>query len=381
MRLTRAGWGLTAAGANSVLIGYLFGITELFLLCAMCLTALVAALVYVSVVSPSLKAKRSTRPAKLRAGNKAQLLLELTNRRKRRTPILFATDTIAGEHSSKLTFGSIGPHSQIKVGYSIPTTKRGILSVGPLTTTIQDPLGLAKRKLKLESNSKFLVRPQLKELPAISASMGRLKRSRKRTRSSNHGDDDFYALRPYVIGDDLRKVHWRASARSEDLLVRQDKDIKLGAVTVVLDTQAASYTADGFERAVIAANSCAHAAFSGGDLVQFYTTDVTTPVVIDSTESLNSVEEQLGLIAPDPDSDVERILEPLSRKSVGGTLIVVAGNISPELARQVSHCRYRHRQVIVISCEANRSSGLAVIYDDSQPLESVWAKAMAVTAK
>ena len=59
--------------------------------------------------------------------------------------------------------------------------------------------------------------------------------------------DDFYALRPYVVGDDLRRIHWPSTARHDELLVRQQEQPWQGRTTVVLDVRRAAHDAASFE--------------------------------------------------------------------------------------------------------------------------------------
>ena len=75
---------------------------------------------------------------------------------------------------------------------------------------------------------------------------------------------EFHALRDYIEGDDLRQVHWRASARSENLKVREVEPDGLRRCTVALDDTTGEYSPEGFERAVsVAASAIASASRAG----------------------------------------------------------------------------------------------------------------------
>ena len=86
------------------------------------------------------------------------------------------------------------------------------------------------------------------------------------------GPGEFHSLREYVPGDEPRTIHWRASARSDELKVRQHTAEGLRRCTVVLDQQVpgdvddrtAEVHADAFERAVVAAASLVHSADRAG---------------------------------------------------------------------------------------------------------------------
>src|SRR5437660_8459465 len=83
---------------------------------------------------------------------------------------------------------------------------------------------------------------------------------------------DFFALREYEVGDDLRRVHWRSTARTGDLMLCQD-ELRHGEVaTVLVDTRAAAHDGDSFERALEVAASVTAALVAGGRRVRFLTT-------------------------------------------------------------------------------------------------------------
>src|SRR5438046_425881 len=56
--------------------------------------------------------------------------------------------------------------------------------------------------------------------------------------------EDFYALRAYEMGDDLRRVHWPSTARVDELMIRQNEMPWQGRATVLLDTRAQAHEGD-----------------------------------------------------------------------------------------------------------------------------------------
>ena len=91
--------------------------------------------------------------------------------------------------------------------------------------------------------------------------------------------DEFYALREYNLGDDLRRVHWPSSARHDELMVRQDEVPWHGRLTLLLDSRLAAATASPastpFDDLVSAAASISVASIGRGDQVRVLTTGVT----------------------------------------------------------------------------------------------------------
>src|SRR3546814_16616002 len=85
--------------------------------------------------------------------------------------------------------------------------------------------------------------------------------------------EDFYALRPYVVGDDLRRVHWPSSARHDELLIRQNELPWPGRTTVLLDVRKAAPNRDSLEVPVHVAATVVAATASRPDLVRLVPTN------------------------------------------------------------------------------------------------------------
>jgi uncharacterized protein (DUF58 family) len=158
-----------------------------------------------------------------------------------------------------------------EAAYELPTGRRGAISVGPLELIVGDHLGLAERRERLADTARFTVHPRIHPVLALPRSSTREARGRARPARAPRGDD-FFALREYEVGDDLRRVHWRSTARFGDLMLRQD-EVRFGEVaTVLLDTRARAHRGDSFERALEVAASVASALVEDGRRLRFVTT-------------------------------------------------------------------------------------------------------------
>ena len=106
--------------------------------------------------------------------------------------------------------------------YSIPTDRRGKLAVGPAVVSRADPAGLLRRSVA-HPNTTVWVHPRwglVRPLP-----VGFAKDLEGPTSdASPAGDVAFHAIRPYVIGDDPRHIHWMSSARTGEPMVRHYVD-------------------------------------------------------------------------------------------------------------------------------------------------------------
>lgn len=111
----------------------------------------------------------------------------------------------------------VAPGATVVVRFPIATTRRGWLSPPPVRISTRWPFGLFYAWSYLHSDARALVYP-MAETPAHPLP---LTPDDSRHRGSDPGDDDLRSLRAYQLGDPLRMVAWKASARTGDLHVRQ----------------------------------------------------------------------------------------------------------------------------------------------------------------
>jgi uncharacterized protein (DUF58 family) len=160
--------------------------------------------------------------------------------------------------------------------------------------------------------------------------------------------DDFYALRQYVVGDDLRKVHWPSTARRDELMVRQDELPWQGRVTVLLDVRRNAHTPESLELAVSAAASIVTASWKRHDLVRFITTDGTDFGFAAGTGHVEAIMEHLAVVQACAEGSLRGSLDSLAISGQTGALIVVAAAVTdPDLAL-LSTLRSRFGQALVV---------------------------------
>ena len=383
MRPTRAGIGLIIATVASIVAGRILGLLELFVLAAMGGMALLLAALYTATVKLDLGVGRTASPARLRAGAPARIDLVLQNKARRRTPLIQAHDSVQGSRGAALLLAPIASLGDARIAYRLPTSRRGVIKVGPLDLTLGDPLGLTQAKLRAAEVTNLIVHPQLIELRPLVAIAGHDPTAEQQPiRSLSNSGDEFFALRPYVVGDELKRVNWRASARSDELVVRQEEKPKTGRVTIVLDRRKEAYDEEGFERAVSAVLSALHSGFRGGDSLRFLTSASQAVTDIRSRGDLDAVDEQLALIDTTESASIVRTLEEQTRVGRGGTLVVVTGHLSDHLEAAISRSRRTFGLVIVISCQrpSDKQPAWAIVHDGQQDLPSAWSKAVSGSA-
>ncbi|MGV8907386.1 MAG: DUF58 domain-containing protein [Propionicimonas sp.] len=161
--------------------------------------------------------------------------------------------------------------------FTIPTQRRAVLTMGPVRSVRQDPLDLLRREQAWTKPEQLYVHPRTVRL--VNASTGFLRDLEGLpTKDLSNDDVSFHALREYVPGDDLRHVHWRSTARSNKLMIRQFEETRRSQFVIMLDTKMADYANDEeFELGISIAASLSRSAQADGKEVTVFTSSVTLP--------------------------------------------------------------------------------------------------------
>jgi uncharacterized protein (DUF58 family) len=273
--MTRGGLATLLVSLGILAGGRLFGLAELFVLGAGGLIVLAVAVFYVAVRRLRIDVSRQLSPPQVHAGNPCRVDLLLRNRSRLRSPVLRLRDDVSGTQGVELLVAPMRLNAGTQAVYRLPTDRRGIVEVGPLRLTVTDPFGLARLTTTGDREVSLLVYPRIDELSPVRRSSGSdLERQTVQQQQVAPTGDDFYALREYVVGDDLRRVHWPSSARHDELLVRQDEIPWHGRLTVMLDARDLA-SPDTFEAMVSAAASVAVASNKRGDQIRVLLTNGT----------------------------------------------------------------------------------------------------------
>jgi hypothetical protein len=273
--LTGRGWGVLAAAGALFVGARLFGSVELAGLGAAAGAAVAVARFVVGRAPPTHRGERWLAPTRVGVGAVAEARLRFTNTGLRPTTgTAVATDQIGlpALTSGRCLVPPLGPGAMAEARYDLPTGRRGAVTVGPLLLSIGDPFGLAERRLPLAGTTRLVVHPRIHPILALPASSTREARLGTAHPVRAPRGDDFFALRKYEVGDDLRRVHWRSTARAGDLMLRQDERRVGEVATVLLDTRAGAHRGDTFERALEVAASVTAALFEDGRRLRFLTT-------------------------------------------------------------------------------------------------------------
>jgi uncharacterized protein (DUF58 family) len=234
---------LLAAGITAVLCGLLLGEVDLVragvLAAAIpCVTAIVVHRARVQIAN-----RRSVEPARASAGEAITVHLVITNRSVLRTGTLMLEDQLPDRLVGRARFvlDPLGSHESRTVSYRLPGLGRGQYRVGPLRIRLSDPFRLIDLTRSFTATSEFVVAPVVDQLPAVEPPRSDELGDNAGSHSiGTHGADD-QSTREYRIGDDLRKIHWRSSARTGTLMVRQEERPWRGQSTVLLDMRSGAH--------------------------------------------------------------------------------------------------------------------------------------------
>ncbi len=240
--LAPAGRAVVLLGVASAIGAWRGGYDELVVVALVCLVALLAAGVAVLLPAP-VDARLELRPPAITAGRSGGAMVRATWRGPWRWRRPLTAVRMRGP------MGTTWSHARLPdLRRGVPTTheltlapvERGVVDVGPVGARRSDPLGLVVRHQPWTGVARLHVRPRIVDIEAMGVSeVSDLEGAASEEVSMS--DLAFHGLREYVRGDDLRHVHWRSSAKTGTLHVRQYHDTRRAHLVVLVDDHAASY--------------------------------------------------------------------------------------------------------------------------------------------
>ena len=259
--VTGYGWGAAVAGVLCWVAGTALGWEELRLV-GLGFLVLLALSWAMTLGGAPVALDLSLRPIRVRPGTPSNGLLVALNTRSRRVPAA-TLEVPVGKRLESFRMPSLAAGGDARFEFEVPTTRRGVVVVGRVSTVRGDPFGLAKRSVSASEEVELFVHPELVPLPSLDAGLVRDLEGRP-TSDPSASDLDFHTLRGYVPGDDRRHIHWQSSARmsavsgTTTLMMKGYTDTRRSHLGVVVDARLASYVdEDALETAVVAGASIA----------------------------------------------------------------------------------------------------------------------------
>jgi uncharacterized protein (DUF58 family) len=345
--LTRTGWLTAILAIVAGIAGRLFAIVELFVIAAVLGSLVMVTLAWVRMTAVRLRVSRVVTPARVHAGESTRIEVSAKNTGAGRTPVLHLSDPVAGTRGARLHLAPLRGNDTAHAAYRLPTDKRGIVNVGPLQLEIADPFGLARRRAIAAPVQSVTIYPHVDTIRVPSLGGDEDPHGAAiRTNKLGQTSEEFFALRQYVLGDDLRRVHWKSTARSQELMVRQDENPWQDRTTIALDVRPGSYDEAAFERAVSAAASVASAAFRQRHVVRVVSSDGFDSGV---GAGLSQAEAILAYLAGVPLTKASGpVFDQLTHFGQGGLLVVATSEWPVADLAMLAALRARFRRVVLV---------------------------------
>ncbi len=242
LALTFRGWRVLIVGAIAVWGATLIALPDLAYIGCIFLAILAAAAAWQVIGRKAGDLSRSVSTEILAVGHDSSIEVQFRAQALMPTPVGQCTDTLpkALRGDATGTLPSIGSTLRrgvqtLTVRYPVTGVQRGVHNVGPLRVTITDPLGLVRRHTSLGEPTPVTIAPALVPLAALPISAGESGGSlHSSTSHLGEGADNLIA-RPYAPGDSMRRIHWRATAHRDQLMVRQEEKESTPRAIVILD--------------------------------------------------------------------------------------------------------------------------------------------------
>lgn len=248
VRLTGRGIVLVVVGVVSLIAAYSVGRPELLYLAALALLLPAAAIALTRFRRIGLEVTRTFEPPVASVGMPATVELHISNVSPVTTPQLQWRDGCPWGSDAASVLAPLLPRrgraprpgSSRTLRYELLPPRRGLFAIGPLAVTISDPFDLAIGEVAVGETDELVVTPAMTKLPDTGLSILSSDGPSLLVRRSVGGDDDV-STREYRTGDALRRVHWRATARHGELMVRQEEPRSHAEARVILDTRRSGY--------------------------------------------------------------------------------------------------------------------------------------------
>ncbi|MFE3515655.1 DUF58 domain-containing protein [Streptomyces sp. NPDC059166] len=370
--LTTRGRSFLAAGTAAAVCAYVLGQGDLL---RVGLLLAVLPLVCVTVLYRTryrVAGSRRLSPSRVPAGSEARVHLRMDNVSRMHTALLMLQDRVPYVLGPRPRFvlDRVEPGGVREVSYRVRSDLRGRYPLGPLQLRLSDPFGMCELTRSFSAYDTLVVVPRTEPLPAL----------RLAGESSGHGDgrqrslalagEDDIIPRGYRHGDDLRRVHWRSTARYGELMVRREEQPQRARCTVLLDTRRIAYEGGGpgsaFEWAVSGAASALTHMVERGFAVRLVTdegavvpgegADGFTGSPQESADAVGLMMDTLAVVDHSDGGGLSRAQEVL-RGGGDGLLVAFLGTLDEEQAALVARMRQRSRRAVAFVLDGDDWAG------------------------
>ncbi|MGJ7420587.1 DUF58 domain-containing protein [Streptomyces cinereoruber] len=354
--LTTRGRSFLAAGVAAAVCAYVLGQADLL---RVGLLLAVLPLVCVLVLHRTRYRVATSRllvPQRVETGTEARVQLRMENVSKLPTGLLMLQDHVPYMLGSRPRFvlDRVEAGGRREVSYRVRSDLRGRFPLGPLQLRLSDPFGMCELTRSFSAYDTLTVVPRTEALPPVGLFGEAAGYGEGQQRALALSGDDDVIPRAYRHGDDLRRVHWRSTARYGELMVRREEQPQRARCTVLLDTRGVAYRGTGpdsaFEWAVSGTASALVHMLERGYTVRLLTdTGSAVPgegsegfggAVQDPADSAGLMMDALAVVDHSEGAGLSRASDVL-RAGGDGLLVAFLGDLDEEQAALVARMRGR----------------------------------------
>jgi uncharacterized protein (DUF58 family) len=357
--LTTRGRCLLAAGLALGVCAVLLGQRDLLRAAIFLLTLPLAAVAVVVRTRYRLSCSRLLDPPRVEAGMPCVVRLRLDNVSRLPSGVLLMEDALPYVLGGRPRFvlDKVEPQGVREVSYPVRSDARGRYRIGPLSVRLTDPFGLCELTRSFATTEDLVVTPRVTPLPAVRLGGDWAGGGDAAARSVASAGSDDAATREYRHGDDLRKVHWRSTARVGELMVRREEQPFQSRATLLLDGRGGAHRGDGpdasYEWAVAAAASIAVALARGGFGLRLIGDTGLDLVPGGQAHTEGVLLDCLAGVQPSSQVSLESAAERLRRTGVDGVLVAVLGRLSADDAERLARLRHGAAACVAVLLETD----------------------------
>jgi uncharacterized protein (DUF58 family) len=290
----------------------------------------------------TIETHRELRPTRTTAGNNVTSILTVTNVGRRRTAAGVALETVGAGHVPVLIPDLHAGESTV-VELDVPAPRRGVYPVGPLLLDRPDPFGLTNRRATDQQISELIVHPRLFAMESFPFGLTR-DLDGQSSGEAPEGGIAFQNIRDYVVGDDLRLVHWRSTAKLGTMMVRHNVDNFQPRTLVIVDTRYGVHGPASFEEMISAAASIISASSIKGYPWRLRT---SCGKEWDSSLTRGLLLDELARLEPSREGDLTKATRISRRRGTGYSLAVLTGTAPAEDLVTIGSLRTRYKSITI----------------------------------
>lgn len=344
---TPRGTGAIALAAAAFIGASELGLVELIYFGMLLVAAVAASLVALYLTQRTDSVERALQPDTVPVGGGADVTVQVGARSAMPTAAGTWQDSLphglAGDARGvfpALSSGLRGAERTVELTYHVRGVHRGVHAIGPLHVRVGDPFGLVRRSIVLGARTRVTVAPAVVELSALPNLAGETGGMLHVTNEQLGQGSDNLSPRAYAPGDSMRRIHWRATAHRDQLMVRQEEQESTPEATVILDRGVLRWSPDamsapggddGFEAAVSACVSVAARLVRDGYGVDIADSDgalLTARIDGGEVAEIDHLATDFAVLTARRDDTLGRLAQVFAG-TLTGPVVVIVGRLDP----------------------------------------------------